>query len=303
MPLVEQIQKVFQGIIENISKNDEKVEEKLKKFNSLDPAAKRLRPTEVFYDIRELYGPSTYLSRYGADFLKAAGIIFVVAVGVTFVKLSGDINQIRENWPQERCKPTIMPLAGYINAPPGTSPLNYTVENFNICTVEMINAVFNKAVEFVYYIISQIISVFRNAVNSLHKIRALLDRMRQALKEIFEKLFNIILNVIIPVQTILIKMFDFMKKVQGMLLTFIYTLMGAYMTMVSLVGAIFEIVIIILVVMAIVIAILWALPFVGWVYALAMTIIFLLIAIPLIIIGVFAGQVMKRRGSSVPRVD
>ena len=93
MPLVEQIQKVFQGIIENINKNDEKVEEKLKKFNSLDPAAKRLRPTEVFYDIRELYGPSTYLSRYGADFLKAAGIIFVVAVGVTFVKLSGDITK------------------------------------------------------------------------------------------------------------------------------------------------------------------------------------------------------------------
>lgn len=264
---------------------------------------KLLKPETLFDKLGELYGKKGgYMARYSGSVLSSGAIIFVVLCGLTYFKIQNDIISIRENWPLERCKPTVMPIAGIVNAPDGMSAIDYTKQNFTDCTVNMVQSIYGKRVAIVYSVMDHVIQIFKNGLSAVNKLREILDRIRNNLKEIFEVVFNTILNITIPIQTILIKVKDFIKKIQGILTTFIYSSLAAYMTLVSLIGAIYEICIIILIAMAIVIAILWALPFVGWALAMAATIIFILIAIPLIIIGVFAAQVMKRRGSSVPKV-
>ena len=44
------------------------------------------------------------------------------------------LKPIKADWTNQRCNPSIIPFAGLINAPPNTSKIEYTAENFSQCT-------------------------------------------------------------------------------------------------------------------------------------------------------------------------
>lgn len=261
-----------------------------------------LKPLELFERLDRIYGKPQFLERYGSAVLQSVMIVFVFVCAVSYFAVQNNLKDIQNDWPVHRCKPNIMPFAGWINAPDDVDPMDYTTANFQECTVNMFKQLFEQAMIMVYSIINTVISVLKNGLVAIQKLRELFDKIRNQLIKIFQLIYNRIMNFLIPMIRMLISMKDLMKKIQGIFISIIYLLYGSYLALVSLIGSIFEIIVIILIVMAIVIAILWALPFVGWTMALAATLVFILIAIPLIMIGVFAQQVMHRRGSSVPSV-
>jgi hypothetical protein len=55
--------------------------------------------------------------------------------------------------------------------------------------------------------------------------------------------------------------------------------------------------------MIIVIIVLWYIPFVGWVLAIAAIAVFLTIAIPLIMLGIVSRQITRQRTSRLPSPD
>jgi hypothetical protein len=193
-----------------------------------------------------------------------------------------------------------MPFAGWINAPDGVSPLEYTKQNFMECSANSTKGVFERPMSMVYVIFNVIMGVFKNILEVIDKLRLLFNRMRDALKTIFLSVFNRIQNVIIPVQMMLIKMVDFFEKIKGILATFLLTFVGVLWSFYSLIGSVYEMMIIILVVMVIIIIVLWYIPFVGWVLAIAAIAVFLTIAIPLIMLGMVSRQITRQRTSSIP---
>jgi hypothetical protein len=193
-----------------------------------------------------------------------------------------------------------MPFAGWINAPDGVSPLEYTKQNFMECSANSTKGVFERPMSMVYVIFNVIMGVFKNILEVIEKLRLLFNRMRDALKTIFLSVFNRIQNVIIPVQMMLIKMVDFFEKIKGILATFLLTFVGVLWSFYSLIGSVYEMMIIILVVMVIIIIVLWYIPFVGWVLAIAAIAVFLTIAIPLIMLGMVSRQITRQRTSSIP---
>jgi hypothetical protein len=155
----------------------------------------------------------------------------------------------------------------------------------------------------VYVIFNGIMAVFKNILGVIEKIRLLFNRMRDALKDIFLTVFYRIQNVIIPLQTMLIKMVDFFEKIKGILATFLLAFVGVLWSFYSLIGSVYELVIIILVIMMIVIIVLWYIPFVGWALAIAAIAVFLTIAIPLILLGLVSRQITRQRTSRLPSPD
>ena len=266
----------------------------------LDEKLEKIKKQPLVDRVNYLYGDNTFTGRYGIDIIKVCVVIFLFTSAVTYFQLQNKLLEVKQNWPEYRCRPDVMPFAGWINAPDGVSSLEYTKQNFMECSANSTKGVFDRPMSMVYVIFNVIMGVFKNILEVIERLRLLFNRMRDALKSIFLSVFYRIQNVIIPVQTMLIKMVDFFEKIKGILATFLLTFVGVLWSFYSLIGSVYEMMIIILVVMIIVIIVLWYIPFVGWVLAIAAIAVFLTIAIPLIMLGIVSRQITRQRTSSIP---
>lgn len=266
-----------------------------------DEKLEKIKKQPIVDRLNYLYGgDKTFTGRYGIDIIKVCVVIFFVMSAITYLQIQNKLLEVKRDWPEYRCRPDVMPFAGWINAPDGVSPIEYTKQNFMECGVNSTKGVFDRPMTMVYSKFNIVMSVFKNILNVIERFRLLFNRMRDALKNIFLSVFYRIQNIIIPVQTMLIKMVDFFEKIKGILATFLLTFVGALWSFYSLIGSIYELVIIILIVMIIVIVVLWYIPFVGWLLAIAAIAVFLTIAIPLILLGIVSRQITRQRTSRIP---
>lgn len=265
-----------------------------------DEKLEKIKKQPLVERLNYLYGDKTFTGRYGIDIIKVCVVIFLVMSAITYFQIQNKLLEVKRDWPQYRCRPDIMPFAGWINAPDGVSPIEYTKQNFMECGVNSTKGVFDRPMAMVYTIFNVVMGIFKNILDVIEKFRLLFNRMRDALKNIFLSVFYRIQNIIIPIQTMLIKMVDFFEKIKGVLATFLLTFIGVLWSFYSLIGSVYEMVIIILIVMIIVIIVLWYIPFVGWVLAIAAIAVFLTIAIPLIMLGIVSRQITRQRTSRIP---
>jgi hypothetical protein len=266
----------------------------------LDEKLEKIKQKPILEKLNYLYGDKTFSGRYGIDIVKVCFVIFLFMVCITYFQIQNKLLDVKRDWPEYKCRPDVMPFAGWINAPEGVSPLEYTKQNFMECSAQTTKGVFERPMSMVYVIFNVVMNIFKNILGVIERFRLLFNRMRDALKSIFITVFYRIQNVIIPVQNMLIKMVDFFQKIKGILATFLLTMIGILWSFYSLIGSIYELVIIILVIMIIVIIVLWYIPFVGWALAIAAIAVFLTIAIPLIMLGIVSRQITRQRTSSIP---
>jgi ABC-type multidrug transport system fused ATPase/permease subunit len=271
--------------------------------SELDETLERLKKQPIIDRLNYLYGDNTFSGRYGIDIIKVCIVIFIFMSAVTYFQIQNKLMDVKRDWPEYRCRPDVMPFAGWINAPEGVSPMDYTKQNFMECSANTTKGVFDRPMSMVYVIFNVIMGIFKNILQVIERFRLLFNRMRDTLKNIFLAVFNRIQNVIIPLQNMLIKMVDFFEKIKGILATFLLTFVGALWSFYSLIGSIYELVVIILIIMIIVIIVLWYIPFVGWALAIAAIAVFLTIAIPLILLGIVSRQITRRRTSRMPSPD
>ena len=265
-----------------------------------DEKLEKLKKQPIVERLKYIYGDNTFSGRYGIDIIKVCVVIFLFMCAITYFQIQNKLQEVKRDWPQYRCRPNVMPFAGWINPPDGVSPMEYTKQNFMECNANITKGVFDKPMVSVYAIFNVIMGVFKNILGVIERFRLLLNRIRDTLKDIFLAIFNRIQNIIIPIQTMLIKMVDFFEKIKGILATFLLTFVGVLWSFYSLIGSVYEMMIIVLVVMIIVIVVLWYIPFVGWVLAIAAIAVFLTIAIPLILLGIVSRQITRQRTSRIP---
>jgi hypothetical protein len=260
----------------------------------------KLKKQPITERLKQLYGDNTFSGRYGIDIMKVCLVIFLFMCAVTYFQIQNKLQEVKQDWPKYRCRPDVMPFAGWINAPEGTDPMEYTKQNFMECNSNITKSVFDQPMVMVYAGFNVVMKIFKNILDVIEKLRLFLNKIRETLKEIFLAIFNRIQNVVIPVQVMLIKMVDFFEKIKGILATFLLTFVGVLWSFYSLIGSVYELMIIILVVMIIIIIVLWYIPFVGWVLAIAAIAVFLTIAIPLILLGIVSRQITRQRTSRMP---
>lgn len=265
-----------------------------------DEKIEKIRKQPIVERLNYLYGDKTFTGRYGIDIIKVCVVIFLFMSAITYFEIQNKLLEVKQNWPEYRCRPDVMPFAGWINAPDGVSPLEYTKQNFMECSANSTKGVFDRPMSMVYVIFNVIMGIFKNILGVIEKFRLLFNRIRETLKNIFLSIFNRIQNVIIPVQVMLIRMVDFFEKIKGILATFLLTFVGVLWSFYSLIGSVYELMIIILVIMVVIIIVLWYIPFVGWALAIAAIAVFLTIAIPLILLGIVSRQITRQRTSRIP---
>jgi hypothetical protein len=151
------------------------------------------------------------------------------------------------------------------------------------------------------------ISIITAAVGEIYKVindmRELVNKIRNSITDITSDIMSRILNIMTPLIETIVTVKSMVGKSNGILTAVIYTLLGVYLAIKSLIGSILEIIIIILIAMAAAIILLFFIPIVGDILAVAGIIFFIAISIPMGFLVGFSNRILNVHSSkSIPSV-
>jgi hypothetical protein len=241
--------------------------------------------------INNMYKKVGYFDEYGGSVFLFILLTILLFVAHSYSVVMLNIKPIKENWAAERCKPGVIPFAGLINAPPGTSMNDYTNENFQYCLQNILISITGYAVQPITYATSLLNNVYSELAQGLDYMNNLMANIRANMAIMTQNTMSRIANVLVPLQHILIVFKDFMGKAKGIFTASLYTSLGTYFALKSFLGAIGQLLIIILMILAGLIIGFWLIPF-TWPTAITMTAIFVSVSIPLAIMLAFMSEVL-----------
>lgn len=239
-----------------------------------------------------MYDGLTYFDQYGSSLLLCIIITIILFLLVSYCFAVIYSQPIKDDWVNQRCNPSVMPFAGIINAPAGQSATDFTKENFDYCTQNVVKGVTGNAVQPLTFVTDSLTKVFTKVQDGINKVREMFNKIRLQIRAVAEEIMGRVMNMMIPLQQIIIGMKTMLGRTQGVLTAGLYTLLGSYYTLSSLMGSIAQMIVTILIALAAMVAAFWAVPF-TWGLATANTAIFLAISIPMVIILSFMTSKLK----------
>ena len=170
---------------------------------------------KIIYDIKSL----SYGDKYGTTILICCVLLITLFVAVSYFRLSSEFQPIRDNWVARRCEPGVIPLAGIINAPEDESILGYTSKNFTYCVNNMLKPIAQKAVSPFDILMNGLLKIFNGFKNMIASIRNMVSKIRGELAVIVRNIYNRLINIVTPLQEIVIRSKDLFGKVNAILQT------------------------------------------------------------------------------------
>ena len=245
-------------------------------------------------EVNKMYKDLSYFDQYGGSVFLFILLILIMFVVLSYAVVMKNIQPIKDNWAKERCKANVIPFAGLINAPEGTSATDFAQQNFTYCMQDILKSITGFATQPLTYITYSINLVYKEIARALNAIRSLLSNIRTNLGNITQEIMGRILNVTVPIRKMLIAFNDMGQKVIGILTSGLYTSLGTYYALKAFLGALVQIIIIILVASIAIIIGLW-LSF-AWPAAIAGTVLFVTVSIICAIVLVFLKDVLHVKG-------
>ena len=154
--------------------------------------------------------------------------IFIILVFVSmyfYNILAVGIKNIKDNWPEYRCNPTIMPFAGTFG--------HDVMSNFTHCIQNTQTDFMGYLLQPLNYLMSVVNKSIGGLMESIQDIRSFINVFRNMLASIVQSIFGVFINILTQFQFILIKMKDMIGKIVVIMATMMYILQGTVMTMQS----------------------------------------------------------------------
>ena len=129
-------------------------------------------------NVKKMYDNLTYFDQYGLSL-----IIFIIITILLIISMAScialtNVQQIQQDWPNQRCKPYIIPIAGFINKPPDMSYSDYTSQNFNYCAQTILQNISGFAVEPITFATNALTSIVNTTEEAINDIRAMTNKTR-----------------------------------------------------------------------------------------------------------------------------
>jgi hypothetical protein len=241
--------------------------------------------------VGELYKDLTYYDLYGGSLLGFFILLLILFLVFAYCYVMKNMQPIKDDWVAQRCNPKVIPFAGLINKPDGVSAFDFTQQNFTYCMQNILTSITGEALQPLTVVTGTLGTLFDDIREGLNYIRTIVANVRTNMASMAQEVLGRIMNIISPLQVILIAFMDSMEKIRGILTAGLYTSLGTYYALQALLGAIVQFIVLILIILAALIIGLWIIPF-TWPAAITGTAIFLATSIPLLIIMIFMNQVL-----------
>jgi len=272
-------------------------------LNRLQKLLKSIDDNKTYFNIHAV-------DVFGSFFLLLAFMLSFIYIGVKINNI-----KIRKEWNKNKCKPEYSLLAGWINAPPGSSfdaKLEYTQQNFASCNVGILEKNmknFTSPFENVQGIIRVL---FDTAKQIIEKIKLIHKILQEKFLTIISQIFGKIYQIAIKLQTILFKVKDTFMKAAGVLQAgFLIIVAQAYVFM-TFINSLIHVCVIVLIILTVFIIIMFSIGVAMWfIPPLHITLIstgvgllisYLAMAIPLLVVIIFCAAInaeLKRREDMV----
>jgi len=190
------------------------------------------------HKIKQLYKKLTYFDQYGTSVIICIILLTIVFWIHGYYTIMINIQPIKDNWVKYRCKPNVVPFAGFINKPDDKTATEFTQDNFTQCIQEMVRPLAKKAVNPFEYMTSAFLKVFQVIATAIQQIRKMFHSIREKLVVIIENIMGRLINFIVPLQQIVITIKDTLAKVVAIMQVSINTGVGAIYAMKSVLGVI-----------------------------------------------------------------
>jgi len=242
--------------------------------------------------ISNIYKKVGYFDKYGGSFVVSFMTILSFILVFSYFWVNSQIKPIKADWQKMKCHPGVLPFAGMVNAPPGTSKFKFTADNFSSCMYSILSDIVGRFTRPAFFLSDAITQLFKVMLDMVNAIRGVLNYIRSKIMAIIMQILERFINVITPVQVVIIKMKSLMGKVTGSMVSALYTAIGSYYALKSFIGAFLRLIIMALIALAGVVIILWIFP---WTWALAYvgTAAYVAIAIPTVIIAVWMDNILN----------
>ena len=152
-------------------------------------------------------------------------IIFIFLIIYVWNIASSNVGDIKNNWPQYRCNPLVMPFAGYFGHDPA--------ENFNECIKTVQKSNMGQFLQPANYAISLAGKTGEQVTESVQGIREFLGYLRNQLHATIRKIFTVFLGIVQPINQILVKFRDLTMRLLGAMTVMLYMVDGSNKTVVS----------------------------------------------------------------------
>ena len=249
-----------------------------------------LPKTKFEEGVYKLYEKLTYLDIYGGDVLITALLLLSFFILISYFWVMGKIKPIKMEWSSMRCHPAVIPFVSIINKPNNISSFKFTSENFTYCVSGVLNKIIHYFTLPVYYSTQTVTAFFMVLAKIINMLRVLIDWLRMKVMKIFEMIFSRMLNAFIPIQIIFIKLKAALGKTAGVMVTSLFTVLGSYYTLKSILGALHQLIVQLLIRTAVYLLLMWLLlPGL----AIPGTILWLVVAVPTTILAIWLDIVLK----------
>ena len=84
-------------------------------------------------NIKKMYEKLNYFDQYGGSVILFIIITIILIFIISYCLIMINVQPIIDDWANQRCKPNIIPIAGFITHPEGVSAFDYTQQNFTYC--------------------------------------------------------------------------------------------------------------------------------------------------------------------------
>tara|TARA_B110000285_G_scaffold235453_1_gene317278 strand:+ start:709 stop:2310 length:1602 start_codon:yes stop_codon:yes gene_type:complete len=264
-----------------------------------------MNDTSIFSVINKLYNKVGFLEKYGGSLWMTVIVILVFFIAISYYYIYNNLQPIKADWANQKCNPTVMPFAGLINPPDPKkmSAFDFTAQNFTGCIQNILSDIAGTFLAPFYYLVNSLTKTLDGLNASVQAIRGVLNTIRNSVGKVSEEIMGKALNIMIPLQQIIIKIKDTINKTQGIMLSSIYMLMGIYQTITASFGAIIQIIMTFLMSIASIMTILFFIPFgLGIPFAIPLLVIFIMILVPGIMVYIIQVMVLKKWVNPLPGI-
>jgi hypothetical protein len=178
--------------------------------------------------IISMYENIGYLGMYSKDVLITI-LLFLISIGIiAYSSYQSVVSELKNNWNEHKCNPIVMPFAGIIMPTPGQTTMDTTFENFNYCIQQDVSSIMSivmMPLEFVLYLT---INLLRSILDSIMALIEFINWLKSQVTKIYSELLQKVIQFIIPLAEMLVHMQDMLGKINGVLITTLYTTMNIY---------------------------------------------------------------------------
>jgi hypothetical protein len=155
-----------------------------------------------------------YFNMKFGDMILALLIILVFVGMYVFSTVSVGLKNIKKNWPKYRCNPMAMPLAGQLGFDP--------MENFTFCITKMQSNAMGFFLEPIHFLVGMMGNLGKELSGAINMVRNVIAYIRGMVGNIVGDIFGVFMNILIQIQTMMIKIKDLAMKLVGVMTTTMY---------------------------------------------------------------------------------